>query len=249
MGRVIFVGKQHSAKSRSRSILGGMQAVIAALGASLLTVLGSFWLTRQQAGLRRREAGERERAKAYGDLLTRSLEILMRVRAVGEVMRLRSSARRPGDLSFQGAGQFGLLEVLNWIAPALEPFADAWSRVSAAGSQEAVDAGCDLVRAVYDLLSTAVSPVAERGWLMPFLGGNPWSGGQCATYEAAVDGVIASRKGLTEVLRGEFGAPSARLPDHPRFTPSQGPGLPVRTGSGDGIARAAGRPLFTVYVL
>jgi hypothetical protein len=203
-----------------------MLAVIAALGASLLTMLGSFGLTRQQAKLRRREARERERAAAYGDFLCRSLEMKMRVRAVGEVMRLRSSAGKPGDLPFQGAGQLGLLEVLNWIAPAFEPFADAWSRVSAVGSQEAVNAGSELLRAIYGLMSTAVSPAPGHGWLVALLEGRPWTGSQCSTYEAAVEDVTACRRGFTEVLRGELGAPSAHLPVHPPFYPPRGPGLP-----------------------
>jgi hypothetical protein len=196
-----------------------MLPFIAALAASLLTILGSFGLTQHQATLRRREAREQERAAAYGDLLSRSLEILMRVRAVGEIMRLRSSGGKSSDLPLGGAEQIGLFEVFDWIVPAFQPFADAWSRVSASGSQMAVTAGSDLVLAIYDLLSTAVSPDPKRGWLLAFLDGKPWTGDQCSTYEAAVACVITYRSEFTMVLRGEFGAPPAQLPSHPRFYP------------------------------
>lgn len=196
-----------------------MLPVIAALGAALLTVLGSFGLLQYKDKLRHRAAREQERAVAYHDLLSRSFEILMRVRAVGEVMRLRSSGGEPGDIPLRGEGKIGLFEVLEWMAPAFQPFSDAWSRVSEVGSQGAIDAGSDLVLAIYDLLSTAVSPDPKRGWLVAFLAGKPWSVDQCSSYETAIDCVHIYRGELTMVLRSEFGAPPAHLPPYPRFYP------------------------------
>jgi hypothetical protein len=197
-----------------------MMPLLAALGASLLTIAGSFGLTQHQATLRRQEARARERAAAYGDLLSRSLEMMMRVRAVGEVMRLRSSRRQPGVQRLQGVGQFGFQGVLDWIGPAFQPFADAWSRVSAAGSRDAVNAGNDLVRAIYSLLSTAVSPAPECGWLLAFLDGRPWTGSQCSSYETAIHLVITYRGEFITVMRRELGAPPASSA-HPPFRPPE----------------------------
>jgi hypothetical protein len=195
--------------------------VVAALGASLLTIMGSFGLTHHRQKLRERAAREEGRSAAYRDLHGRSLDIMMRVRAVGEVMRLRSSRGEPRDIPLRGAEPVDLFKILEWIVPAFQPFSDAWSRVCAVGSQPGIDAGRSLVLAVYNLMSTAVSPASERGWLLEFLDGKPWTDLQRKTYEEAIDSINKERAELINVMRRESGARPAQLED-PHFHPPPG---------------------------
>jgi hypothetical protein len=195
--------------------------VVAALGASLLTIAGSFGLTYHRQKLSERAARAEERSAAYRDLHGRSLEIMMRVRAVGEVMRLRSSRDEPRDIPLRGAEPVDIFKILEWIVPAFEPFSDAWSRVCALGSQAAIDAGRGLVLAVYNLMSTAVSPAPERGWLLEFLDGKPWTDQQRKTYEEAINTINKERHELVDVMRRESGAQPAEL-EEPHFYPPPG---------------------------
>ncbi|SRR6266516_3898580 len=81
--------------------------VIAALGASLLTILGTVGIERLRQRRAGRDAQRREKDAAYQEVLSRSLAFANRSRALGDMMRIRSGIaeglgvtlgqRRPAD--------------------------------------------------------------------------------------------------------------------------------------------------------
>ena len=200
--------------------------VVAALGASVLTVLGSFGLSEYQNRVRERAHRIEERSAAYGVLLARSLDLVMHVQATDALMRLRTGMGDDADLSLH-VDRFSITNYINWVERAFRPLYEAWSQVWAVGSQDAIDAANLLVTASNDLVRTSMSPDQDSGWLRNVVSGESWTEEQRATLRRAMRRVTRERIAFAAVMRAETGREPVELyTQQVRHVMSDGQDLP-----------------------
>jgi hypothetical protein len=184
--------------------------VIAALGASALTVFGSFWLGEHQNRLRKRADQLKERSVAYGVLLARSYDLIMRVGVTDSVVSLSSSPAESIELTFRSK-PLDLFDFFDWMDKSFQPLNDAWSRVWAVGSQDAINAANLLFKASTDLMSKSMSSDLNVGWLRTAINGSPWTEEQRAALAEAARAVARARVTFAAIMREETARESVKL--------------------------------------
>lgn len=167
--------------------------VIAALGSSFLTVLGTFGVTERQRTKREQASARLDRSTAYGDLLARSTTLSLRAGALGNAMRLRSGLTESLDVLLRLRRPLDPLELHDWIDKDVGPITEAWSRVWAVGTQEAIEMANRLVLACMDVLSSATSPDSRRNWLLTATRGEVWTKHLRAAYDGAMERLARER--------------------------------------------------------
>lgn len=100
---------------------------------------------------------------------------------------------------------FSLTGYIDWVDRAFLPLCDAWSRVWAVGSQDAIDAANLLIEAANDLVRTSMSPDQDRGWLRNVIRGETWTEEQRLGLRQALRRVIKERVAFAAVMRAETG--------------------------------------------
>jgi hypothetical protein len=184
--------------------------VVAALGASVLTLFGSFGLSEHQSRVRERAHRVQERSAAYGALLAKSLDLVMRVQATDALMRLRSGVGDSAAIGFH-VERFSITNYIDWIDRAFRPMYEAWSQVWAVGSQDAVNAANLLVMASNDLVRTSMAPDQKSGWLRSVVSGESWTEEQRSTLRQAMRRVTKERVAFAAVMRAETGREPVEL--------------------------------------
>lgn len=191
--------------------------VVAALGASFLTVLGSLGVVTLQERLRGK-AGDRDAlAAAVIEMLSRSMAVATRAQAMGETMKLRSGLGEGVDVATRLRKPADPLELHDWMAQDLAPLNAAWSVIWARGDQEMVRLGNDLLSKCSDLVgvSTAMQPAdSPRARLRRWAIGQRWTPEMQADLQSALKEMAHARKRLAEHARGKLGQPHVNLFGH-----------------------------------
>src|SRR6266511_104052 len=99
--------------------------VIAALGASSLTLLGTWGLYQLQHWQAKRTAERQERHAAYQEVLNRSITFAFRARTLGDAMRFRSGLSEGLSVLLRLRRTLDSLELYDWIDRDLRPLGDA----------------------------------------------------------------------------------------------------------------------------
>jgi hypothetical protein len=91
-------------------------AITAALGASFLTGLASLGVMWIQQRLQSRDSDRAALAASAQELLSRSMAVAMRARAMGDVMKFRSGLKEGFDVAMRHRKPVDVLELHDWMA-------------------------------------------------------------------------------------------------------------------------------------
>ena len=189
-------------------------ALVAALGASLLTGFASLGVTWIREWLRGR-ASERDALRtSVQELLSRSMAVAMRASTVGETMRIRSGLKEGFDVAMRHRKLVDGLELHDWMAQDLAPLNAALSDIWTRDNEEGVRLANEVVSKCMDLLgaSTARQQVngsleRMRRWAM----GEKWTPEMLAEYNRAIGELAEARKRFAEHARARFGLDAVGL--------------------------------------
>ncbi|HUY23724.1 MAG TPA: hypothetical protein VMV09_00265 [Candidatus Saccharimonadales bacterium] len=120
-------------------------AVVAALGASLLTGLASLGVTAVRAWLHDRAERRRAKSDAVVSLLASSQLFAHRVEIIGQTIIQRSGLVEGFDILLHHRQPLDLMHFWDWLAQDFRPMADAVSRLWVLGERDLVRAANDLV--------------------------------------------------------------------------------------------------------
>lgn len=120
-------------------------AIIAALGASALTGLASLGVVWFQEWRRKKASDQAELQTAVTELLTQSMAVAMKARAVGETMKLRSGLKEGFDVAMRHRKPRDPLELHDWMAADLGPLSAVLSAIWLREDQEGVRLANDVV--------------------------------------------------------------------------------------------------------
>jgi hypothetical protein len=181
--------------------------VVAALGASLLTILGTLWLNRRQHRRAGKDAARQERFAAYQELLNWSFALANRIRAAGDTMRLRTGLGEGVQVLLRQRKPLDLMELYDWFELDFRGMRDAWSCIWTTGTQAAIDSADRLVDATVDLMSVATAS-PQRCWVVKVYGslvGESWSKEQLEAYDTAARRFVDERVQFAQLVRTETG--------------------------------------------
>jgi hypothetical protein len=102
--------------------------VVAALGASLLTMLGSWGLYQLQRRHTDRAAKRQGQFAAYLEVLSRSSTFALRSSALGDAMRFRSGIGEALSVTLWHSPVLDPLELYDWMDKDFRPLTDAWTQ-------------------------------------------------------------------------------------------------------------------------
>lgn len=186
----------------------------AALGAALLTSLGSLgvmWLREWRRG----RASDRDTlCKAVVDMLTRSLGVSLRAAAMRTTIRFRSGLSEGVDVTFGLRKPADALELYDWQAQDLTPLNAALSEIWTRWDQEGVRLANDLVQKCMDLsdASIALAPAGTiRQRVRKHVVGERWTPEMEEAYDRAVKAMAHARKRLADYARDKLGLPAVDL--------------------------------------
>lgn len=186
--------------------------VVAALGASFLTIMGSFGLFQLQRWRDNRASGKAAKLAAYGELHARTFTYAQRAQAVGLLKQLRSGITEGLDVSLRHRKPVEIFELYEWLNADLGPIHDAYSKICVIGTQEAIDVATKVVAACGDLLDSAIATDEQRGYWARLFKGEVRTPEQMQTYEAAVRHLFEKREALAQLIRRETGHAPVVLP-------------------------------------
>lgn len=193
---------------------GQLAVIIAALGASFLTVCGSLGVVWLQESRRGKAADKDALSATVGQILSRSQEVAMRAQTMGQTMKVRSGLIEGLDIAMHHRKPVDPLELHDWMAQDLAPLSAALSQIWTRWDQEGVRLANDVVGKCMDLLgaSTANQPARTgmdrvRRWAV----GERWTAEMLADNDRAVKDLALSRKRFAEYARGHLGSGPADL--------------------------------------
>jgi hypothetical protein len=186
----------------------------AALGSSALTGAVSFGVLWLQGWRRQRTADRAALHQAYADLLSRSLAVAMRAKAISETMRLRSGLTEGVDVTLRQRKPLDLFEFHDWVAKDLAPLNDALTEIWTRADQQGIRLANEVVSTCADLLgvSTAVQKPAN-GWerLRTWAVGVRWTPEMIADNDRVMKELAHARKRFAEHARARFGRDAVEL--------------------------------------
>jgi hypothetical protein len=194
-------------------------AVVAALGASLLTGLASLGVVAFQEWRRRKEADRDALLAAVTEMLSRSLAVSLRAQTMGLTMKVRSGLGEGVDVALRQRKPADPLELHDWIAQDLAPLNAAWSEIWARGDQEMVRLANGLLSACMGLMgvSTERQPADSvaarvRRWIV----GERLTSEMQADIEKGHKELAHAREKLANYARHLLGQPTVALFGHVR---------------------------------
>jgi hypothetical protein len=213
-------------------------ALAAAFGSSALTgavSLGVLWL---QDRRRRKAADKAALHKAMADLLSRSLAVAMRARAIDETVKLRSGLSEGVDVALRQRKPVDLFELHDWMARDLAPLNEALTEIWTRDNQEGVRLANDVVNKCMDLLgasTTAQKPA--NGWerLRKWAVGVRWTPEMIADNDRAMKELAHARKRFADHARSRFGREAVEFFTLPE-PDDQPPALEAPTATPNGTA-------------
>ncbi|MBV9451017.1 MAG: hypothetical protein JO345_34530 [Streptosporangiaceae bacterium] len=189
-------------------------AITAAFGSSALTGAVSFGVLWLQDRRRRKAADKAALHKAMADLLSRSLAVAMRARAMDEAVKLRSGLSEGVDVALRQRKPADIFELHDWMARDLAPLNEALTEIWTRDNQEGVRLANDLVNKCMALLgasTTAQKPA--NGWerLRRWAVGVRWTPEMIADSERAMKELAHARKRFADHARNRFGREAVEL--------------------------------------
>ena len=158
--------------------------VIAALGSSFLTLLGTVGWDQRKERRANRAAEMQEQHAAYQEVLNRSMTFALRAKTLGDAMRVRSGLSEGLAVALWQRREVDPFELYEWIDRDFRPLGDAWARIWVVGTQEAIDAADKLVTTCGELMAAATAR-PQRGFIsrvQTFVVGELWSEEQLVAF-------------------------------------------------------------------
>lgn len=186
----------------------------AALGAALLTSLGSLGVVGYQERRRGQASDRGALHSAVLELLTRSTAVGLRAQALRDTIRSRSGLGEGVDVMLRYRRPFDAMELHDWQAQDLVPLNAALNQVWTRGDREGIRLADDLVSKCAELLrvSTARAPTRTAAkWLLKAVFGERWTSESLAAQQRALDDMLASRRRLADYAREKLGMDAADL--------------------------------------
>jgi hypothetical protein len=181
--------------------------VAAALGAALLTSLGSLGVVGYQERRRGKASDMDALHAAVLELLTRSTAVSLRAEALRDTIRSRSGLSEGLDVTLHYRKPFDAMELHDWQAQDLVPLNAALNEVWTRWDEEGIRLADDLVAKCAGLLraSTARAPAGTtRQWLRRVILGDRLPPEMFAAQERALDDMLAARRNLAEYARAKL---------------------------------------------
>jgi hypothetical protein len=183
-------------------------ALVAALGASALTGLSSLGVVWFQEWRRGRASDEDALRASVQELLSRSLAVAMRARAMGDTMKLRSGLKEGFDVAMRHRKVVDPLELHDWMAQDLVPLNAALTEIWTRDNQDGIRLANDVVNKCMDLLGASTArQQADGGWerLRRWAAGERWTPEMIAEYDRAMRELAVARKHYADHARARFG--------------------------------------------
>lgn len=180
--------------------------LLAALGASALTILGTMAIEVQRARHGRRAARDEARLRAYADVLTRSGLVGFTAESFRLTMQFRSGLGDAIEVATRMRGPIEPFDLDDRLRRDLEPMWLSMAQVSILGSPAAMIAADDLAKAVGALLHESTRRGEDGSGARRFVRGDRWTAEQLDALEARRLDVVDARRRLTDVARAEFGS-------------------------------------------
>jgi hypothetical protein len=139
--------------------------VVAALGAALLSTVGSFGVVWTQRRHDAKTGATAAKFTAYNDMQTRALSFAFRAQALGGAGRFRSGISEGLDVALRMRKPADILELYDWLDAEGGPMREVYSRICAVGSQAAVNAATRLLGDANAVLGAA-TVTGEQGALL-----------------------------------------------------------------------------------
>jgi hypothetical protein len=186
--------------------------VVAALGASALTILGSFLVDRSRSQAAAKAAAGEARRLAYMSLLQASVGVVMLTQRFDTIRRFHSGPSAAVNMAVRYWRPLDPLEVFDSAALHVRPMLESQLQVWSRGSQAGIEAGDRVVSAATECLD--VLNVAGRRVLLDRLGLKRWSPTelQKEQLKAAMRSLTAAQTDLLHVIRNETGELHVTLP-------------------------------------
>lgn len=186
--------------------------VVAALGASFLTILGSFGLFQWQRWRDSRASTRASKEAAYSELHARAWAVARRVGTLGLAKQFRSGIAEGVAVSLGQRKALDVFQLHEWLEADFRPLADAYSRVCLVGSQEAIEIANKLLSACSDLIGTATATDSQQSPIVRFIKGERPTVEQVKAFEAAQTRLFKELEALVAVARREVGNALVVLP-------------------------------------
>lgn len=182
--------------------------VIAALGASILTIVGVLardaWADRRQ-----RKA---HRLAAYEALLAQSMSVAQAAFALRLTMKVRSGLKEGVDIAFRQRKPIDPFDLTDRLRAVFQPLFVAQATVWATGSSESIPLANDLVDKCLALLGLATEGGEEGGKVERHVFGERWTPEQEQAYLKAATAVGDARRSLADLVRREGRAEPVDIP-------------------------------------
>jgi hypothetical protein len=171
-------------------------------------------------------------------MLSRSMSVMMRARALGQQMYLRSGLAEGLDVALRVRKPFDAQELHDWMAVDMAPLNEAWSAVWTLGDQEAIRLANALLAKCGDLISASTAtdaPGTATGRLRRLVAGEKPTAELQVEVDRAVKEVAHAREQLARHVRRRLGLPAVQLFGHETPDASQSVAL---NGQETGIPNA-----------
>lgn len=186
--------------------------VIAALGASFLTLLGSFGLFQWQRWRDNRASTRTNKEIAYHELHARTYSFVRRAGTLGLAKQFRSGIAEIVSVSLGQRKPLDVFQLHEWLEADFRPIAEAYSKVCLVGSQEAIDIANNILTACGKLINAATATDPHQGPLLRLMKGECPTLEQVQAFEAAQKGVFIALEVLVTIARREIGTALVALP-------------------------------------
>jgi hypothetical protein len=186
--------------------------VVAALGASFLTISGTFGLAQWQRWRDGRASGKNARQAVYGEFHARIFSFARRVESLGLTKQLRSGIDEGISVVTRQRKPLDLFALYDWVDVEFKPLNDAYSKICAMGSQEAVDVAARLLSTCGELTNYAIATDEQRGYLIKLIRGEVQTDEQKSDYQKCLVTLFKENEKLARLIRKETGRPAAIFP-------------------------------------
>lgn len=186
--------------------------VIAALGASFLTILGSFGLFQWQRWRDNRANTRANKEATYRELHARTYSFVRRAGTLGLAKQFRSGITEGVSVSLGQRKPLDVFQLHEWLEADFRPITDAYSKVCLFGSQEAIDIANNILAACGALVGIATETDPHQGILVRLMKGERPTPEQAQAFKAAQKVVFIELEALVNIARREIGAALVALP-------------------------------------
>jgi hypothetical protein len=204
-------------------------AIASALGASLLTGLASLGVMWIQQWLQSRDSDRAALAVSPQALLSRSMAVATRARAMGDTMKLRSGLKEGWDVALRHRRPVDPLELHDWMAQDLAPLNAALSELWTRDNQEGIRLANDVVNKCAALLGASTARQSADGWerLKVWAAGEQWTPEMIKASDNAMKELAHARKRYADHMRARFGLDAVEL-----FSPAEADNKPKAIDEG-----------------